>query len=219
MKKILSATEFAFVTLFFTISPIFQKSLSVKTEFEIRFSLFSALTLFCCALIFYAHRDLYKKNYSSPVPAIKKHSYVLLSFGLLFLIAAVFELLNFFLLKKGHYVQASQFVFDFNLFSTISLIVAVLSAAFCEEVLYRFYLPDFGKELFKKNRATDFFIEIASILIFALGHRYLGVFGFFNAVLSGCVLRVLFVKGKSLWLCFAVHSSYNLFTIFILQAL
>ncbi|WP_147644907.1 CPBP family intramembrane glutamic endopeptidase [Treponema pectinovorum] len=220
MIKFLPATEFIFVVFFFVVLPILTRTPSEsQSEFSINFSFFSFFMFLLCALLFYFHRNLYKKKYSSAVPTLKKHSDALISFGLLFLISCSFELAQFLLLKKGFDFKIAKLVFDFNFFSTISLLASLICASFCEEILYRFYLPDFAKEIFSKNKITDFFIEAISVFAFAVGHIYLGLFGFLNAFFSGIVLRFLLIKAKNIWICFLVHFFYNLLTFVILQAI
>ena len=92
-------------------------------------------------------------------------------------------------------------------------------AAFYEEVLYRFYLPEtalfFAKKLNKK--LIFLLIEVIFALIFAFSHFYAGIFAVFNALFAHVVLRLFYKKTGFLHAGIAAHFVYNLVQLFLIQ--
>ncbi len=117
-----------------------------------------------------------------------------------------------------------------NFYVWLSLFVS----AFYEEILYRKFLPDESFSICSYRYFNPTTIEEASvdskqnslkyriivesliILIFALGHRYLGVWAVLNAVFAGGVLRFFCVKTGSFLSGFTAHLIYNLIVFFLL---
>lgn len=139
-------------------------------------------------------------------------SNALLCFGVLCLSAAIFEGIAILLQKN----DAPLPPFPNNAFQCFLFILKIPCAAFFEEVIYRLFLPISLKAIFArgdeesvKNRRLSFLCEILSLILFAAGHFYLGVFGFLNALIGGIALRVCLVRTKSLWLTAGLHTAYN----------
>ena len=215
MKKMLFAIEFVFVFLIFLLPPL-KASPQPQAEIsmqEIKLTLFSLTMTFTCAMLFFFHRDIYKKKYiqSSKINIFVKHSVILIGFGTLVLSSCVFQAISFFM-NKGLSVQKSLAVPN-SFFLWLSLFFATVFAAFCEEFLYRFYIPDVGTEL--SDGKFPLLWEIFAVLIFAFSHFYQGAVGIFNAFFCGIILRLIFLKTKSLWCSFGVHVFYNFLVIFV----
>ncbi|MCR4821691.1 MAG: CPBP family intramembrane metalloprotease, partial [Treponema sp.] len=141
-------------------------------------------------------------------------SIVPLTFGFLCLASCLFEGLSYFL-KTGDGIE--KVIFPDSLPGQVNFIFGVMSAAFFEEVIYRFYLPQAFREIFFKffkdkaeaGQKINLLAEGLALLLFALGHFYLGILGFFNALVCGLALRICMIKSKSLLIPFAVHTAYN----------
>ena len=101
-----------------------------------------------------------------------------------------------------------------NFYIWLSLFVS----AFYEEILYRKFLPDETASFDSQQKSLLYRIIVESliILIFALGHRYLGVLAVLNAVFAGGVLRFFCVKTGSFLSGFTAHLIYNLIVFFLL---
>lgn len=137
-------------------------------------------------------------------------SALLLTFGLLCLISVFFEGAAFiFKIDSG----IKSIVFPKNFIGFINFILGVISSAFLEEVIYRYYLPQAFKEIislrFRINPKVSVLCEGAALLLFASGHLYLGILGFFNALVSGAVLRLCMIKTDSVLISFVSHAFFN----------
>lgn len=94
-----------------------------------------------------------------------------------------------------------------------------LSAAFYEEVLYRFYFID---ELYflitrkKLWRGSRLLCEAAGLVCFAFAHFYMGWISVLNAALAHVLLRLCFKKYGKLWPCVASHFIYNVISLILL---
>ncbi len=89
--------------------------------------------------------------------------------------------------------------------------------AFYEENMYRNYLQGliskFLENMVKspiKEKFRFFVAEILSLLLFAFGHLYMGIFAVLNALIAGIILRFLVIKTKSIFPSSIVHFIYNL---------
>ena len=213
MKKMLFATEFFFVFLIFLFPPLKARPQAGISIQEIKLTLFSLAMTLACATLFFFHLDIYKKKYiqGSKINIFVIHSVILIGFGTLVLSSSAFQAISFFM-NKGLSVQKSLAA-PTSFVLWLSLFCATVFAAFCEEFLYRFYIPDVGTEL--SDGKFPLFWEIFAVLIFAFSHFYQGAAGVFNAFFCGIILRLIFLKTKSLWCSFGVHVFYNFFVIFI----
>ncbi|WP_178843672.1 CPBP family intramembrane glutamic endopeptidase [uncultured Treponema sp.] len=217
MKKMLFATEFFLVSLIFLLPPLtFFPGKSTPAPQEIKLTFFCLSETLVCVLLLFHHKDLYLKKYkfTQKPDVFTRHSAVLLSFGILIFISIIFQIIL--CLLKRHFQENTGSFLDLVPPSSpllwLSFFSALLCGAFCEEFLYRFYLPDFGSELFPVNRFP--FWEVLSVLVFGFSHSYLGIAGILNAISCGTILRLLFLKTKSLAASAGVHFFYNLFTAF-----
>ena len=127
----------------------------------------------------------------------------------LFFVAFVLESIAF-LTKQN---QQNVTIFPIN--SKTDLFYCILKfclAAFYEEVMYRLYLPEQLKRFFKntQNKITQIYIpEIITIILFALGHKYLGIFAVINACIACVILRICYLKTKNIFAGTIAHFMYN----------
>lgn len=108
-------------------------------------------------------------------------------------------------------------------FSRIHVVISLFIAALYEELLYRKFLPEEALSMLPKSAQCRvpstmirFFAELSIILIFALGHRYLGMWAVINAFCAGMILRFFCVRTGSFLSGFVAHFVYNLIVFFIL---
>ncbi len=215
MKKLLSTIEILFVFFIFILPPLFAGPQKAVHPLQIKLSAYSAGMFVSCFFLFLIHFDLYSKKYlnSSKTNIFLLHSLVLTGFGTLVLVSAVFQALSLFLIRKAGGTAVTSVLFPSSVLGWFSLILSIIFMAFNEEFLYRFFIPDYVSSFFDKKFTLIF--EVLALLIFAFSHRYLGLCGIFNALTSGLILRLLFVKTKNIWILTGIHFFYNLFTVFI----
>lgn len=114
-----------------------------------------------------------------------------------------------------------------NFLAWILVTVNFLLSAYCEECIYRQFLPETTllfigkyaeeKELdCKKRKYLMSAAEFLCTLIFALSHLYLGMIPTLNAFLCGYVLRICYRKTGSVYTGFLAHFFYNLILFAIL---
>ncbi|MBO4509065.1 MAG: CPBP family intramembrane metalloprotease [Spirochaetaceae bacterium] len=103
------------------------------------------------------------------------------------------------------------------------IVFSIFVSALYEELLFRQFLPE-GAFSFVKNfsktavnaKIARICTEIAIIMIFAMGHRYLGVWAVLNAFTAGCILRFFCIRTGSFISGFTAHFVYNLIVFFVL---
>ncbi len=113
----------------------------------------------------------------------------------------------------------------FNFFILFNLFIGTILAATYEEFLYRFYVPKvaehisiFFNDRYGKKIAniTLVVLELIIIILFALGHSYIGIISVLNAFCAGIMLR-LFTKKISVPIyVISAHSFFNLIQYFLL---
>lgn len=207
-----------FVFLLFLIIPPFFSS-PTTTNSPLPFSNIELIILFSIALycFFRSYKTLKNQelcyNFSTEIKFNKK---VLFSIFVLF-----FLLINGFFWQfvasffpsniSSNVIETSQIVF--NPFQ----IIVFLISAFYEESLYRLFLPySISKSLLfftRKEGLTklEFILtELISVLLFAFGHIYMGIFAVLNGFFAGIVLRFFMLKTKSIFPNVIIHFIYNL---------
>ena len=118
----------------------------------------------------------------------------------------------------------------FNLLTTFNkrllLFASAFVLAFYEEMLFRFFLPERGLAIVKSIAAAYkkteqpvavIVAELIPIVLFALAHRYLGLYAVCNALCAAVILRLALYKKLHIAVLCAVHGAYNI-TIFIVMS-
>ena len=118
----------------------------------------------------------------------------------------------------------------FNLPTTFNKRLLLFASAFVlasyEEMLFRFFLPERGLAIVKSIAAAYkkpeqpvavIAAELIPIVLFALAHRYLGLYAVCNALCAAVILRLALYKKLHIAVLCAVHSAYNI-TIFIVMS-
>lgn len=224
MTKMIFALQFSLILLIFVCPPLFVAfSENLAVDFS-KFNYFSLLG-FLLALFLYFQDKRERFLEGIPVQDNKKGlwkaadftSHYFLTFGSLAICAALFELI-------GLAVKTPAFenvILPKNFLQGLVCAFSLAAAAFYEECLYRLYLPKAMKKILdrikagKKTRAAlIYFAEGADVLLFAFAHRYQGSLALLNAMLAGAVLRLSFVKSKSLWPPFFAHLTFNAAALF-----
>lgn len=226
MRKWLIYLEFFLTGFFFIILPLCKPVPDIKTiSFDLNFmSVISAgLFLWFYYRYEYSLTERLKQTFLTFLLNIGK---ILLYFGFLILINLLLTIVS---ILYNFPVQQIG-LDDVNLLKIISGLIKFFVAAFFEESLYRLYFPsallNFSYALKQKffNGKSDRFLKVYSIssrifiesfciIIFALGHRYLGIIAVINALLSGILLRIICIKNKSILYGAAAHYIYNIFIV------
>ena len=137
---------------------------------------------------------------------------------LLFASATIIITINTLLGEKSFLPDTSVSI-PTNCLEWLNLLTAIFSAALYEEAVYRVFLPFALRYLLTKKESSSkyiyIFIELISILFFALGHRYLGLSAVINAVIGGIILRLCFLITKNPLQCALSHSAYNLLAVLL----
>ncbi len=95
----------------------------------------------------------------------------------------------------------------------------IIVLACYEEMLYRFFLPEKARRIVslvfanpEPTRISRMFYALAEfipICLFALAHRYLGIYAVCNALCAAIILRAAFWKKAPIFGLCAVHAAYN----------
>ena len=206
-----------FVLSFLVLPPIvFQFFAERQKEFFVHYPISVFLTGIFSFLIYYYSikgRIFKSKILHEKTAFFVYSSNTMICFGILCLSTVIFEGISYYL---NYNPGIQQVIFPQNTIGFINFIFGVIFSAFSEEVIYRFFLPLAFKEILSKKLTVYpklwLFYEGLSLILFALGHLYLGIFGFMNALVCGFALRFCMIKTKTIWISFIIHLAYNLFS-------
>lgn len=148
---------------------------------------------------------------------LRPRSFCLKGLGWLDLLIALGGLLAALLLSGAVSIHVAAPKFDLHQIASVPLairICLVLTAAICEEFIYR----GFAIEELGMLAGSRWFGAIVSLALFSLGH--VGVYGFSTALLIpatvGLVITLLYMFRKNLVVCMLVHAGMDgLFLILI----
>lgn len=229
MKKYAFWIVFLYVFLFLVILPIGGQFLGERQEAVVAYYpflvFFNGVISFLIYFLALKGRIFEKHVLREKKPFFVYSSCALVSFGILCLSSVIFESASYFF-RIGGGIQ--KIIFPSSFLGWINFFFGVIFAAFFEEVIYRFYLPRAFREIFGKikifrnsdvaqnNQRLSVFCEGLALLLFGLGHIYLGILGFLNALVCGAALRFCMIKTKSLWIPFGIHAIYNFLSFLIL---
>lgn len=214
---------FTLVLIFFILPPL---SVSQGTEnvmfSQWKFPLGQFLSFSVLFFVFFVQRKLFSASSeyekSSRKGFVINSSFFFISFGSLCLVSALLQGIAFLSGKSE-----SQNVLKPEGSGWIFCILNFLFAAANEEILYRFFLPEslvffsgFSKNE-KSKKILAFFSEILSAFVFALSHRYLGLFSVLNAFFAHGILRLCFRKTGKLGINVLSHFLYNFLSLLALS--
>ena len=207
MKKRYILAEFLVIFVFLLIPPIFAvKGAYLSGEFS-----FSVLAEFFIATILqfqFKIENKYKKQSANEkfIFLVNSLKWSALTLGFLMMIFAAVHVFSF--AFKISSAQTGVLLKSPESFSSwIFLLFTLATGAFFEEVVYRQFVPESLISILGKWKIP---VEIFSVVIFALAHRYLGWISVCNAVFCGLVLRLCRIKTDSILPSFAAHFIYNL---------
>lgn len=217
MKSILDKLEFIFVMIALVLPPIFSQFNTPKTDVIRPIYGFQTFMLALVSLmIYWKNQNVHLIRFQSKwtlfrVLVLSGESFK--AFGALCVISVVFEIIGMFF----HFEGISKVILPDSVNLWVNFFAGTICAAFYEEVIYRMYLPESMKHFIVGKPKIPYFLpEIIAVLLFALGHLYLGVLGFLNALLCGIVLRICLLKTHSIWFSFIPHTVYNLGVMFVM---
>ena len=215
--------ELFFIAIFslFIIPPIFTKSAATAlfTSWT-----FPVLPLLYALLASFVYRFLCAQHVQANghKSLMTKLCYALGAFCCLCLTAVLIE-------RGVHLFGSAQFL-------TVALPSSAKEAAYCivnfacasfyEEALYRLYMPETMQVILQRICTTErgcrtatLVSETASVLLFALAHRYLGTASVVNALVAGIVLRAACKKSRTVWTSFTAHFAYNIVSVALFSVL
>lgn len=202
---------FFIMTLFPVILPLFTVSKEVSFNWSV-FPASQVYLFFFSLILIIANPELRpeKKDF----PLWKKILLIPLAFLLL-------TLLSFLLQKLGNLITKGPAVHIQKPESSgqwIYCSMNFLFSSFYEEAVYRFFLPEALIWLTRNVKDRKMAIadcEIISMILFSLGHIYMGFFSVLNAALAYIILRYCFRKTGSLVPGTMAHFAYNLFQLIV----
>lgn len=206
--------ELFVILTFFVIPPIFVSS--TPTLGFVEFNIFQIITYGFLAVYSFFRGKILLKNDSNEFPKIKtitsnkkKILLSLLIFAFLFLNGLFWQTVSKSSFEK---IGISK-----TLLSHIFQIIGIFIYAFYEETMYRNFLQVLLSKFFyvispKQDFSKINFIlsELIALLLFSLGHLYMGFFAVLNSFFAGITLRFLVLKTKSVFPSSFVHFFYNL---------
>lgn len=222
MKKYILYLGFFLICVFLVIPPFMAKPEDTAV-LTFSFKPFTLVILAVSLILYYFYE--FKEKRTENVTALK----ILLSFGKLFLyfglLIVIQTLCSVLGWISGANVQTSVSI-ELKFLPVLMAVILLGITAFYEEVLYRLYLPavmimfsDKAYDILVKNKnekiektfktASRICIEIISVLVFAFSHFYLGWISVLNAFLCGIILRLCYLKNKTVLIGSVSHWLYN----------
>ena len=214
-SSILKIVFFCLIFHFFVLMPIFTRpdvdAFSVW-NFPLVQSVFFLLSLF----ILFTHKELGEKTvhygkyfifYDFLFPAT---FCTCLLFSISFLLNGIAILLK--VSSPNYKISLPENIIEWS----FCLLTFIFSASF-EEVIYRFYLPEFILIFTGKAKKTSLIIETAAALLFALAHFYAGIFAVINGFFAHIILRKCYKKSGALFAGITAHFIYNFVQLFLAQ--
>lgn len=216
MKKhslLLEITIFCLIFLGFILPPIcFQMEQSFENAFSnwtFNYNLLINFLLSVGILYFF----LEKPDYSYfVVRIILPTTYVLC---VLFFFSLIFKFLSIlFPFYEGS--NQSEICLPQKFSEWIFCILQFLTAAFYEEVIFRFYLPEQLLSFTKDKKILKILAELFVLILFSVSHLYLGFYAVLNAFFAHAALRFFYKKTGSLIPIFTAHFIYNMISLILL---
>lgn len=245
MRKWLIYLEFFLLCGYFVILPLFTPSPDIQTislELSPMIIILACLSFY---LYYRYEYSLSERQNQSFLTILYNSGKVFTCLGILILINVILSLISYIpYLKNGIFSECftnkiTVDLKDFNFFVGISGFIKFFISAFWEETLYRLFFPtallifsgNFRSRFLEKrdkngicknekflkiyDAVTRCFVETLCVVVFAYGHRYLGGIAVLNALLCGIVLRIFYLKNKSILYGFSAHFLYNIFILLL----
>lgn len=198
------------VLFFFALPPIFCATTAVSTR-KIEFSVFSVASVALSFVFLFLSST---KRTAPPTPKERFSSFIIcvktatFCFAALMLIFAFFQVLSV-LLPQGFASAQETLEPPAGVLGWLSFVLALASAAFFEEALYRQFLPKLLITLLPQKKPLIATAELFCVALFALAHKG-GALALLNAVFCAVTLRLFRLKSPSIIPVFASHFLYNL---------
>lgn len=236
MKKkhllLIEILEYLVILLLFVLLPILS---APETTINLDIAYNPFLVFFRLLLFLYLILRVYDNTHSDSfkikevMQFYNRVQLVIQTILLLFLLIGISVIFNFIAKSSGYDIVQIEVEPPSGASEWIWFVIATAIFAFFEEILFRRFLPEqaryFVKNLNGKlsthdterfNQLAIVSIEFIVIVLFALGHLYLGLVATYSAAFSAIILRLSILKwGVLLPACFA-HALNNLIAFFIL---
>ena len=210
MGKKLSLFFLLLVLVVFALPPLFTPPYNTGIR-KIEFTVFSATSVALSLVLLSISQG---KRIASPTPKDRFSSLILslkaatFCFAALMLIFAFFQLLSVLSPLGLDTIQGDIEPPD-GVAGWLSFVLALASAAFFEEALYRQFLPQMLIPLLPQKRAFTVIGELLCVALFAFAHKG-GTLSVLNAAFCAVALRFFRIRSPSLFPVFAAHFAYNL---------
>ena len=100
----------------------------------------------------------------------------------------------------------------------VAFAFSVAAFAFFEELLYRLFIFEGGFFLLgERGRGKKIGCFFFALALFAAAHRYMGLGAVVNALVSGALLQMLYLKTGRIEMPCVIHCAYN-FILFLVQS-
>ncbi|MBE6355224.1 MAG: CPBP family intramembrane metalloprotease [Treponema sp.] len=204
--------------LILLVLPTLTVSSSGQMSAIFSFSFFSLVQLFLALIldaewrIFLNPREVpARKNFFSVI--LNHLQWTSITIGLLMFTYAAITVLSLFLSQLLSHSEQNLQNISPGITNILFLIINVFCASYYEEVIYRQTIPE-SLLSFTENKYIKILFELLTLMLFALGHLYLGIAAVANAFICGIFLRLCRIKTGSVSSGTAAHFIYNM-TLFI----
>jgi len=214
-KNTAKISVFFILTLFPVLLPLFTVSSAspfVKWDFPLQGLVLAVFAL----VIILANLELYvRDDEETENPGVlKKILFGLFAFILLTVTAFILQKIGTLFFKNNNI----QVLKPEGKKAWIFCLLNFLFSSFYEETVYRFFIPEaliYFTRNCKDRRMAEIDCELLGMILFALGHIYLGVLSVINAALAYVILRLCFKKTRSLVPGTAAHFAYNILQLIV----
>ena len=201
---------FFVIFIFYALPPIFFISEPVT---QINFPLNSLILFIFSAFLYYFTNQFFLQISKKNIPVLKLIFSSVLCFIFIFLLGMIFNFLATIFKIKDEYSLIPQ-----NLKEYFFVILTFSFSAFFEEVMYRFFIPEelsFFLQIKFSAKIAFLISESLTLLIFALSHRYRGLFAILNAAIAHVILRFFYKRTKNIAVTSSAHFFYNTILFFL----
>ncbi len=156
------------------------------------------------------HHKVFRTKTNKP-SVIVYFYYLPLTLGILMIVYAFFQGIYIIFHDTLNQINSVQLQKPGTITQWLAFTASILIASAFEESLYRQFLPDCMCHILSDNKKFPRIMgELAIVTLFALGHKYLGLLAVANAFICGIVLRMCYLKTKSIYTGTIAHFIYNM---------
>ena len=201
--------ELCLIIAFFALPPVMVKTVSITSSANY-FTWTLVFQALLAVLLDIQHHKFIKTDDKKLLYFGYFYHFALI-LGILMLVYAFFQLIAIIFPSVIKTASIIPFVKPHGFVQWVLFLLNLLIASYYEEVIYRQFLPCAIRFIPGKKKIIEVTAEVLSLLLFALGHRYLGYMAVINALICGSALRYCCYKTGSVYTGMISHFIYNLF--------